>query len=176
VFNPQIQNHFSELVALTDSIKSGSYIGIFLLSMLVSYVVPLPEVVALLLFGFIGATTKLNIFFIAAIAFAGSILGNNLVYRLSFFGNTWVEKFNKKIRKHELIKYEHLVVDNIAATIYFLRLITGVRFFGPVIAGSLNVRWQKFFWADFGATLINTIFFVATSQDSKRDRRPFLKL
>lgn len=153
-------DNFRGLGFLMGSIKSGSYLGIFLLSVLVSFVVPLPEVVALLLFGFIGATTELNIFFVFLIAFIGSVLGNNILYRLSFLGNSWTEKFNVKMRKHKLIKYEHLVADNIFKTIYFLRLVTGVRFFGPVIAGSLGSPWKKFFLADFGATFLNTAFFV----------------
>lgn len=159
-FDSQFQN-FHELGYLISSIKNGSYAAIFFVSFFVGYVFPLPEVVALILFGFLGATTNLNIFLIFLIAFLGSILGDNLLYRLSFLGNRWVGKFNEKMRKHELIKYENLVLDNIGKTIYFLRLITGVRFFGPVIAGSLNVSWRNFFWANFGATFFNTLLFVS---------------
>src|SRR5665647_879840 len=63
------------------------------------------------------------------------------------------------MRQHPLIKYEHLVTDNIGKTIYFLRLITGVRFFGPVISGTLGVRWRKFMLYNFGATILHTTLF-----------------
>lgn len=157
---PHLQNNFHEIGFLIGSIKSGSYVGIFLLAMLVSFVIPLPEVVILILFGFIAATTKLNLIAVIATAFAGSVLGDNVIYRLSFLGHDWVGKFNEKMRQHKLIKYEHLVVKNIGRTVYFLRLVTGVRFFGPVIAGTLGAKWKKFFWADFGATMLHTIIFI----------------
>ncbi|EKE12115.1 MAG: hypothetical protein ACD_14C00011G0001 [uncultured bacterium] len=153
--------NFNDFGALIDSVKSGSYMGIFLLSIILSYIVPLPEAVALLLFGFLGATTDLNIFVVFSIVFLGIVIGDNILYRLSYFGNAWVERFNLKMRKNKLIKYENLVVDNINKTIYFLRLVAGVRFFGPVIAGTLGVSWRNFFIANFGATLINTAFFIA---------------
>src|SRR6266567_236720 len=160
MLDPHLQNHFHELGYVINSIKSGSYVGIFLFSMLVGFVIPFPEAVALLLFGFIGATTNLSIAWIFALAFLGAIVGDNCLYRLSFLGNTWVEKFNRKMRQHKLIQYEHLVEDNMGKTIYFLRLVAGVRFFGPIIAGSLGSPWKKCFLANAGATLLNTASFV----------------
>ena len=64
------------------------------------------------------------------------------------------------MRQHKLIKYEHLVINNIGKAVYFLRLIAGVRFFGPVVSGTLGVRWKKFFFANFGATLLHSVFFI----------------
>ena len=158
---PHLQNHFREFGFLISSIKSGSYFGILLLSMLVGYIVPLPEVVVLMLFGFISATTNLNITTVFLIAFLGAIIGDNALFQLSLMGNNWVERFNRKMRQHKLIQYEHLVVGNIGKTIYFLRLVTGVRFFGPVIAGTLGASGKKFFIANTGATFLNTAIFVS---------------
>lgn len=158
---PNLHYNLRELGFIISSIKSASFFGIFLLSIFVSYVVPLPEAVALLLFGFVAASAKINIFLVFGAAFLGLIVGDNLLYRLSFFGNAFVKKFDKKMREHKLIKYENLVIDNVYKTIYFLRLIAGVRFFGPVIAGTLGINWRRFFLANFGATFLNTIIFIA---------------
>src|SRR6266704_1226414 len=89
------------------------------ISMFVSFVVPIPEVVLLLLIGFFGKTLGINLWGIVAISIAGTIVGDNILYRLSFFGNRYVEKFSRKMRAHKLIQYEHLVVDNIGKTIFF---------------------------------------------------------
>ncbi|EKD58692.1 MAG: hypothetical protein ACD_56C00069G0006 [uncultured bacterium] len=161
MIDPSFHENFREVGFIMSSVKNGSYFAIFALSILVSFVIPLPEAVALLLFGFIGATSQLDIQTIFAVAFLGSIVGDNGLYRLSFAGNAWVERFNRKMRRHKLIKYENLVVGNINKTIYFLRLITGVRFFGPMIAGTLGIGWRKFFLANFGATFINVAIFVS---------------
>lgn len=160
MFDPNYTHNFREIGFVISSIKSASFLGIFLLSIFVSFVVPLPEAVALVLFGFVGATTKLNIFLILLAAFLGLVIGDNLLYRLSFLGNNFVKGFEQKLRKNKLIMYENLVVDNVYKTIYFLRLIAGVRFFGPVVAGTLGVRWNKFFLANLGATFLNTAIFI----------------
>lgn len=160
MLSPDFQRNFSEIGFVLGSVKGAPYLGIFILAIFVSYVVPLPEAVALVLFGFIGATTKLNVFFIFGAAFAGLVLGDNLLYRLSFLGNGFVKRFDRKMREHKLIKYENLVAGHVNKTIYFLRLVAGVRFFGPVIAGTLGVKWNKFFWANLGATFVNTLIFV----------------
>lgn len=153
-------HNFDEVGFFLGSMGNFSYLGIFLVSIFVSLLVPLPEAVALVLFGFVAATTKLNFGIIFLATFLGLIVGDNFLYRLSFFGNSLVKRFDSKLRKHKLIKYEHLVADNVYKTIYFLRLVAGVRFFGPVIAGTLGVVWRKFFFANFGATFLNTALFL----------------
>lgn len=160
MIDPHFQEHARNLGFIISSLKGGSYLGIFLLSIFVSYIIPLPEAVLLLLVGFVAKTTGINLWSALAVCTGGVIVGDNLLYRLSFFGNKYVEKFNRKMRQNKLIRYEHLVVDHIGATIYFLRFITGVRFFGPVIAGTLGVRWKKFFLHNAIATIFHTAFFV----------------
>jgi membrane protein DedA with SNARE-associated domain len=156
-----LQNHLGEIGFLIHSIRGGSYIGIFLFSMFVSYLIPLPEAVVLILFGYVAKTAHLNIVSVFLLAAAGGIIGDNILYRLSFFGNRYVERFNLKMRRHKLIQYEHLVIDNIGKAIFFLRFITGIRFFGPVIAGTLGARWKKFFLYDSSATLIHAVLFIS---------------
>ncbi len=145
---------------IAGSIKGGSYFAIFLLSIFISYVIPLPEVVLLLLIGHILRTTGINPQITILACTAGIILGDNILYRLSFFGNKYVERFKHKMRKHALIRYENLVEDNIGKTIYFLRFVTGVRFFGPVISGTLGISWKKFFFYNAIATIIHSMFFL----------------
>jgi membrane-associated protein len=161
MISPHFQDHARNVGFLISSIKGGSYLAIFLMCSLVGYLFPLPEAVLLVLVGFVAKTSPaINIWAALAVAVVGAIIGDNILYRLSFFGNSYVERFNRKMRKHKLIKYEHLVADNIGATIYFLRFVVGVRFFGPVIAGTLGVRWRKFFFHNVVANIIHSSFFI----------------
>lgn len=160
MINPGFQNHFHEFGFILNSIKGGSYFGIFFLSMFVSYVVPLPEVVLLLLIGFIAKTAGFDLPTAIVVSIVGTIIGDNILYRLSFFGNSYVERFNRKMRANKLIQYEHLVADNIGKTIFFLRFITGVRFFGPVISGTLGAKWREFFLYSSIATILHSLFFI----------------
>jgi membrane protein DedA with SNARE-associated domain len=158
--DPNFQNQFREFGFILNSIRGGSYAGIFLFSMFVSYVIPLPEVVLLLLIGFLAKTAGFDLATATLVSIIGVIIGDNVLYRLSFFGNKYVERFNQKMRANKLIQYEHLVADNIGKTIFFLRFVTGVRFFGPVISGTLGVRWRKFFLYNSLATALHGAIFI----------------
>ncbi|MEI7620984.1 MAG: DedA family protein [Candidatus Moraniibacteriota bacterium] len=156
MFDPNFNQHLQDFGGLIQFLKSWSYAGIFLLSIIASYVLPIPEAIFLLLVGFVARKSGLNIVAVVALSTAGIMLGDNLLYRLSFFGNKFVEKFNRKMRQHKLIVYEHLVVDNVAFSVYFLKFIAGVRFFGPVILGSLRAPWKKFFVHNAIASILHT--------------------
>lgn len=168
MFDPGFQDYFSDLTMIMRLIRESSYVGIFLVSAVVAYLLPLPEIVALMLFGFAAKVTGLDFVLVLAFATVGIIVGDNIIYRLSFFGHRYIGKFNKKMRQHRLIKYEHLVVDNIGKAIYFLRFITGVRFFGPVISGTLGVKWKDFFFFNMTANILHTFFFVSIGYFSQR--------
>lgn len=160
MFHYWFQHLYREFASLLPLIRETSYFGVFILAIFVAYVIPVPEAVFLLLIGFTAGLGKLHIALVLIVVFAGVLIGDNILYRLSFFGNHLVQRFNRKMRESKLIQYEHLVVDHIAEAIYFLRFIVGVRFFGPVIAGSLGIPWKKFFTANAMASLIHTVFFV----------------
>lgn len=156
MITPDLQPHFQNIETITHLIRGGSYVGIFLLSIIVSYVFPIPEAVFLLLVGFVAQKVGMNLVGVMAVSTLGIMVGDNVLYRLSFFGNKFVERFNRKMRKHELIKYEHLVTDNVAATVYFLKFVAGVRFFGPVILGTLRASWRSFFIHNSVASILHT--------------------
>jgi membrane-associated protein len=160
MFDPHFQNHLHNIGYIANSLKGGSYFGMFLISILVGYVIPLPEVVLLLLVGFLVRTAGFNLPLVIVIVTLGGIIGDNILYRLSFFGNKYAKRFNDKMRSHKLIQYEYLVKDNIGKTILFLRLISGVRFFGPVVSGTLGVKWKNFFMYNAIATFLRGAIFI----------------
>jgi membrane protein DedA with SNARE-associated domain len=160
MIDPHFHQYLKEIGIITHYVKSFSYFGILILSTGVGYVLPVPERAFLILFGYAAKTENLNIFLVILASSFGSIAGDNVVYRLSLFGNRYVENFIQKVRSHKLIKYEHHIKDNIGKSIYFLRFVSGVRFFGPVISGSLAIRWKRFLPYNFGATVIHSIFFI----------------
>lgn len=160
MLDPHFQNHFHEIGFFVHFIKENSYLGFFLISVCVSYVIPIPEAIMLIFFGYMARKMGFNVGDVILVSIAGGIIGDNALYRLSYFGNKYVEKFNRKMRAHKLIEYEYLVVENIGKAVYFLRLVTGVRFFGPVISGTLGVRWRNFLPLNAGATSLHATFFV----------------
>lgn len=168
MFDPTSNGHFQDFGFVVNSIRGGSFLGIFLVSMLVSYIIPLPEVVALLLIGFVAKSAGFDLWAVIWVSVIGTIAGDNLLYRLSFFGNKYVARFNEKMRANKLIKYENLVLRNLGKTIFFLRFITGVRFFGPVIAGTLGAKWKNFFFYSSVATILHGTIFILLGFYSRR--------
>lgn len=160
MIDSQFQNHFKDAGFVLDIIRNNSYIGILLLSMFVSYIIPIPEAVLLILIGFLAKKAGFDLELAVVVSIVGAIIGDNILYRLSFFGNKYVERFNRKLRENKLIQYENLVLGNIGKTIFFLRFITGVRFFGPVISGTLGAKWKNFFFYNGIATALHCAFFI----------------
>lgn len=160
MIDPGFQNHLGDIGFALNSIKETSFLGIFFFSIIVSYIVPLPEVVLLILIGHVAKNSGIDIFWSAIANILGTIVGDNFLFHLSLIGSKHVERFNRKMRANKLIQYEHLVADNIGKTIYFLRFVTGVRFFGPMISGTLGIKWSKFFIHNAGATIVNSILFI----------------
>lgn len=160
MFDPNFHHHLQDIAPWVHFIKNGSYFGIFLFSVIVSYVLPVPEAIFLILVGFVAKNTGMDILAVVSLSTLGIIVGDNILYQLSFFGNKYVEKFNRKMRKHKLIRYEHLVVDNVAFSVYFLKFIAGVRFFGPVILGSLRASYKKFVIHNAIASVLHTTLMI----------------
>ena len=168
MFYPHLQSHLQEFGPILGAIKNHSYLGIFVFSVFVGYLIPIPEAVLLLLIGFVAKANGINPWLAIVVSGVGAIVGDNILYRLSFFGNKYVERFNKKMRSHKLIQYEHLVTENIGSTIFFLRFIAGVRFFGPVISGTLGIKWKKFFTYNALATILHAALFILLAFYTRR--------
>ncbi len=160
MITPDFHHHFQDISPVVHFIRNGSYFGIFLLSIVASYIFPIPEAIFLLLVGYVAKITGMNLIGVIALSTSGIIIGDNILYRLSFFGNKYVERFNRKMRKHKLIQYEHLVTDNVEFSVYFLKFVAGVRFFGPVILGSLRASRKKFVMHNAIASLLHTALLI----------------
>lgn len=132
-----------------------SYLGIFILIVLSGYVIPVPEEVMLLLAGYIAALGFNNFYFTLIFAIMGVLVGDNILFWLSKkSGSKLIDRLKRKIRKHKLMKYRNLMKNNIGKTIFVLRFIIGLRFFGPFLAGSLKVKWTTFQLYNFLAVAI----------------------
>ncbi|MDD4858572.1 MAG: VTT domain-containing protein, partial [Candidatus Krumholzibacteria bacterium] len=127
-----------------------SYMGIFLwllLSQLI-IVMPIPEEAVLLSIGYVSATGVWNPFIAAAIALATLLLADNAFYFLSKSGNRYVARLVKRSEGGAFAKAESQMKRNMPRAVFTLTFIPRLRFFGPVLAGILKLRWLAFFLAD----------------------------
>ena len=140
---------------IIDYAQKFSYLGIFALIVLSGYIVPIPEEVLLLTAGYLAAYTAINIYLVTVVAVLGVLIGDNFLFWLSHYkGSKIVSRLKKRIRKNELLKYERLMKAHIGKTIFMLRFIVGLRFFGPFLAGSMKTKWKTFQFYNLLAVLI----------------------
>ena len=126
-------------------IEQFSYFGIFVLVALSGYVLPIPEEISLLIAGYIAGAGFNNVYITLIPAIFGVLVGDNVLFWLSRFqGSKLIDKLRGKVRKHEIMKYKALMRHHMGKTIFILRFVVGLRFFGPFLAGSMKTKWRIF--------------------------------
>ena len=132
-----------------------SYIGLFLFVVFSGYLIPIPEEIMLLLLGYIAGVGVVSIYTALAAGILGVLAGDNILFWISHYkGSKLIKRLRKKIRQHELNKYRHLMKKHIGKTIFIVRFIVGLRFFGPFLAGSMKIKWKIYQFYNFLAVLI----------------------
>ncbi|ABE51166.1 DedA family protein [Methanococcoides burtonii] len=131
-----------------------SYAGIFITLAVLGHFIPLPEEVLLLTIGYFVSLGFGNLGIVIVVSLIAGCSGDILLYWLSKNGSKLFLHLNRNINEKKIVKYENLMQTHDGKTVFVLRLIVGLRFFGPVVAGSANVAWRKFLFYDLLALLI----------------------
>ncbi len=137
-----------------------SYFGTFVLMALSGHLVPVPEEVVLLLVGYASGIGLSNVYFTAVSAMLGVIAGDSLIFYLSRHGNHYVEKLKNRIAPQKIAKYERMMNAHTGKTIFLSRFIVGLRFFSPLLAGMLKVKWRTFLAYNIPAIIIYVSFII----------------
>jgi membrane-associated protein len=146
--------HAGEIPGL---IQHLSYTGIFLWFLLTQLIIvmPIPEEVMLISLGYVSASGVWNPFVAAAIAFATLILSDGIFYFLSRSGNRYVARLVRRSEGGAFAKAEAQMKRNMPRSVFILTFVPRLRFFGPVLAGILKLKWPAFFLADASALVIH---------------------
>jgi membrane protein DedA with SNARE-associated domain len=137
-----------------------SYFGIFAIVALSGYLIPFPEEIVLLSLGYFTAAIHANIFAVITVAIIGILAGDSAIFYLSLSSNKYIDRLKRKIREPILKKYEQFLQNHAKKTIFASRFIIGLRFIGPVLAGSAKTSWSSFLVSDGAAAIIYTLFIV----------------
>ena len=143
---------------ISSVIIQYSYFGIFLWFAVIEQLTPVPEEVYLMTVGYFAVHAGMNIIFCGVAALAGLLATDNLLYYLALKGNKFSKKLIERINHDLLDKIKKRLKNKAALTIFIGALIPKLRFFNPLIAGSINIRFKIFFLANAAATLL----YVAT--------------
>jgi membrane-associated protein len=149
--------HIPRVGEIPEFIQHLSYTGIFLWFLLTQLIIvmPIPEEVVLVSIGYVSASGVWNPFVAAAIAFATLILSDGIFYSLSRSGNKYVARLVRRSEGGAFAKAEAQMKRNMPRAVFTLTFIPRLRFFGPVLAGMLKLKWHAFFLADASALVIH---------------------
>ncbi len=139
---------------VSSQIENLSYIGIFVVMVLSGHLVPIPEEILLLIIGYASGIGLSNVYAAFIAASFGVMAGDSALFFLSRTGSKYVDKLKNRLSKEKMARYEKLMRNHASKTIFLSRFIVGIRFFSPILAGSLKIKWKTFFLADFPAVII----------------------
>lgn len=131
-----------------------SYLIIFLMPALGGHIIPIPEEVVLLLAGYLAGAEVNNIYLTILVALAGVLVGDNLMYWLSYRGSHFLDRFKNRLSVETLNRFQDHLHTHMRKTIFLGRFIVGLRFLSPITAGSNKVPWKIFqFYNALGALI-----------------------
>ena len=131
-----------------------SYLGIFLWFLIIEQLTPIPEEVSLMSVGYVAMHAHLNPFICGIVSIMGLLLTDNFLFYLSKKGRKFSKKLLDKLN-HKLIEnIKRKLSENAGATIFVGALLPKVRFFNPIIAGTVQVTWKQFLFFNAAATVL----------------------
>jgi len=131
-----------------------SYFGIFLWFLIIEQLTPVPEEVSLMSVGYISMHANLNPFVCGIVSLAGLLITDNFLFYLSKQGNKFSKKLLSKLNHKLIERIKNKLRKKAGATIFVGALVPKLRFFNPIIAGTVEVTWKQFLIFNAAATLL----------------------
>ncbi len=114
---------------------------------------PVPGETVLMFASFLSEkTTDLQLPWIILVGIAGAVMGDNVGFVLGHhFGRTFI-RWSKKIFRlddQDIGAARELIANHGGKTVFFARFIFGLRTIAGPLAGSLDMKWRRFFRFNF---------------------------
>ncbi|MBI4147739.1 DedA family protein [Candidatus Woesearchaeota archaeon] len=138
------------VTSLITYLSSVSYLAIFFFFILTGFGIPIPEELSLLVLGYLASIDVFELFPVMAVSFIAIMASDNLGYYLG--RNTrWIRRFIPAEKFALAKKHFH---QHGGKTIFFSRFVCVLRVLFPIVAGSVGMKWKKFFLIDTSAIII----------------------
>jgi membrane protein DedA with SNARE-associated domain len=138
-----------------------SYVGAWFVALISNIVIPVPEEVILLAFGYLAGTGHINVLIIIPIFISGLLISDIVVYRLSRSGSKFINWiYQKFFSKRMLNRSDEWFSAHINKIIFFSRFLIQLRFLGPFIAGQKKIPQKTFIKYDLLALVIYVPMYI----------------
>ena len=139
-----------------------SYFGIFLLLALLDALIPLPEEIILIMVGYTVYFGTLDPFLTILVAIAAFMAGDSATFWLSRGGNRLIARFTAKKATPLIERYSEKMRAKAGFTLLIMTFVPSIRFFAPIVAGSVRTPWKVFILFDLLAvTLYTSLYLLA---------------
>jgi len=128
-----------------------SYFGIFLLLALLDVLIPLPEEIILILVGYTVYFGTLDPFLTILVTIAAFLAGDNTTFWLSRGGNRLIARWTTKSATPLIERYSQEMRSKAGITLLIMTFVPSIRFFAPIVAGSVRTPWRVFILYDLVA-------------------------
>jgi len=157
-------------------VENLSYLGIFLAMMFSGYIIPLPEEIILLLAGYLSASGISNVYTVTLAATAGALMGDFIIYSLSYHGTVFAKKLRGSTKKKRFGWYTGLMQRHTGLVIFFSRFLVGLRIFNPLVSGFMRIKFRTFAIYSTLSALIYIPFIIYIGNHFASDINPLLRV
>jgi membrane protein DedA with SNARE-associated domain len=147
---------------ILNEVGALSYAGVFLLSLLANFVVPIPEEITLLALGYLVGTGIFKGYLIIPIVIAGLLISDIVLFILAKRGSRIVTYFYEKFFAKRIAKRGGARWTNrhIGKIIVISRFLVQFRFLGPFLAGHRKIPIGKFIRYELLALIIYVPLYI----------------
>lgn len=145
---------------LIEQLGALSYIGIFGVAFLANVVVPVPEELVIVAFGYLLAAGKLNVLVLIPIIIVGLFLSDTVMYILSRKGSGIVRGFYRRFFGSWLGEKDAWFEKHLGKVVFVSRFLVQLRFLGPFFAGHNKMPFKLFALYDLVAVALYTSLYV----------------
>ena len=146
---------------IINQLGALSYLGTWVVALLSNIVIPVPEEVILLAFGYLAGTGHVHVLIIIPLFISGLFISDMVIYKLSYKGSriiTWIYErfFSKRLRD----RGDEWIALHINKIIFFSRFLVQLRFIGPFLAGQRKIGQKTFIKYNLLALLIYVPLYI----------------
>ena len=149
---------------LTQLIEHWGYSAIFLLVMLGSIGIPVPEEAVMFLAGLLVWEKKLELSVVLIVGFLSMVSGDNLGYWVGrTYGRATIERYGQKlfISSERLDMMQKFVSRHGQVAVFLARFIPGLRFLAGPLTGIAGMPFPRFFLANIAGAAVYVPLIVA---------------
>lgn len=137
-----------------------SYLGVFIVGLLATIVIPVPEEISLLTLGYLCATGIFQVVFVIPIVMLGLFISDCFIYYLSTKGTKFIRKLYDKVFQGNTSMLRDIPKKRLERIIVLSRFLVYLRFLAPFLSGYHKIGLKRFAFLESISITIHVSIYV----------------